>query len=242
MNFHLSVLLVATTMMAAPSHKPGHQGKAVSATHAAAGATLVQAGFSKLAWAKEFQAWQKEFATDLKGFLDLRKVDGQADSLLKPEAAARLRELFERSVDPGAKGDSFLRLLANGFADNPRHILGPGVVFSQLALGANFEPASRVFETVACGYGGKFQDEGREVHLLYVIPRASLEGDGKNVLTDPLMTRSFAHPHLPALSVQERDVFPAMVFVRDAKGHLKLYSMSKEFHALIQGIMTLQST
>lgn len=166
-----------------------------------------QPGFDAAPATAEFQDFQARLrsAFDVAVTFDL---DSFPDA---PAAMARLHEIFGGVVAPGRKGDA---LLVSFVEPQPRGIVSPLIVML------------RAIQDEACvvGDGGHFQDDGRDVELWYVD---LMPGDAGPV-------QAFRGGHLPPKGVTERDVFPALIFVRDDRKRLVWYGTSREMQIIMQ--------
>ncbi|HZX32188.1 MAG TPA: tetratricopeptide repeat protein, partial [Rhodocyclaceae bacterium] len=132
-------------------------------------------------------------------------------------ALAKLRLVFGDVVDAGPKGDALLLSLLE--PSSPRFISPMGVMLQGVV-------------NTACpvGYGGTFNDGGRDVELWYVDFRF----DGADVL------KAFREAALPPFGSLERDAFPALVFVRDGQQRLKWYAISREMISILNRWANIQ--
>jgi hypothetical protein len=206
----------------------------------AAAAWHVQPGFAATPHAAEYAAWQTAFAADLKALRQQAKenpaVIGEA---LQEGNEARLTAYFAHSIDDGAKGTNLMKMIAAAYtAQGNRDVWPAGLTLLTLTLGTGdigTPPAVK-----AAGYGCHFQDAGRDVELFYTLPFDPEGSTLAQMHEDALYGTVFPNLHLPALGTCERDAWPAMVFVRNDKGELMLYAMSREMAALIDRIFTMQ--
>jgi hypothetical protein len=155
---------------------------------------------------KEFQDFQGRLRNDIDAFAngEINAADRHEDDIAGSRMAL-LRKSFSDTIDTGHKGEAFLKMLA---APPETRIVDP--------LAAMMKNIANT--ACAVGFGGTFTDSGRQVELWYV----DLDPyDGAN-------TEAFKKPGLPAYGQLRRDVFPALVLVRDEKRRLKLYGLSRE--------------
>jgi hypothetical protein len=185
-----------------------------------------QAGFDAPVFEREFADWKERFRADLKAFHDRAKADpGFIPALRKKnDLSATLGVMFMTSIDPGTKGQMLRALLVEAVANDNNGAWQPAVVTGELMSRAKAKPV---------GFGGTFKLEGKEIELLYVL-FDDLAGWTLQDLREEPTFKAFNPATLPAYGEMKRNVWPALVFVRDNDGKVMLYGVSQELARIIE--------
>ncbi len=171
-----------------------------------------QKGFDRTLGLAQFRDFQGRLRSDLDAFSNSNDIPGDETAVL-----AALRHVFRNSMAGGRKADSLMQSLMR---PPPRNIVSP----MRMLL------ADLKGKACPVGFGGKFVDDGQEVELWYVELDPSDEG----------AMAAFTPARLPQLGVNERNVFPTVLFVRDENNKLKWYGMSKEMDHILNYWFNIQ--
>ncbi len=181
-----------------------------------------QKGFDATPHAREFSEWKVRFIADKKAlFAQIEKNILAHDLSAEESDALRQRtkdEAFRNSIDGGKKGRSLVNFMEQALLAPPSQGAQPGISVGRLIDNEH----SR-----AVGFGGTFDDGGRQVELWYVVFHdiASLtNGELREIASYSV----FKPLTLPKLNEVKRMSWPAMTFVRDGSGRLMLWSLSQE--------------
>jgi len=191
-----------------------------------------QPGFNAGPFVREYVEWQQRFKLDLDDMTQaLRRDPSLPDKLSRDGASDELDRLFSRSVQPGKKGRSFKKWMAeNCFRRYPvtegTEVTPRGFVATRLMLSPYARPV---------GFGGNFQDDGHTVELWYMVFN-DLSGWNMEDFKTSHVFAAFSSARLPAYRAMVRNSWPALVFTRDDKGKLMLYSVSKELALILNNI------
>ena len=192
---------------------------------------------------KKYQQKGFEYSNYLPAYLDFRRrlmvdtralavryVEWLSDSKFNEQATLRnvqhwietdsdsLKSTFAQSIDDGVLGQALKQEIIGVIAGRDYGVVSPMKVMLQQVI-KNACPV---------GFGGTFVDRGKNVELWYVD------------LDDTNAMQAFAKPRLPAFGTIERDMFPALIFVRDATGKLRWYGISREMGIIMSHWYNIQ--
>ena len=194
-------------------------------------AFYTQAGFDAKAFKQAYADWRERFQQDLADCKKIIRDDfDQGQILLADESGEELGKVFARSIHAGKKGLGFRRELIGAFYSRDRRVLAPGASATQLLLSDSTAPV---------GYGGTFLDDGTTVELWYMVFDDLSDWTAYD-LNHSIHFSAFAPAELPANKILERNRWPALVFVREPDGKIKLYGMSMELARILQAIFNAQ--
>ncbi len=186
-----------------------------------------QTGFNEKEFGAEFQEWQMRFEKDVNAAVTrIEKNRGYAQKL---ELQA-FGPVFTSSIDGGTKGLDLRRMLVQSTISTNSRVWAPGSIVAELLLSKHTRPA---------GFGGIFQDNGRDIELWYVV-FDDMRMWSKQDLKDNDLFRAFKPLELPAYASLKRNSWPALVFVRNKKGRVMLYGLSMELDRIIQSVSNAQ--
>ena len=194
-----------------------------------------QVGFDAAPFEREYSDWQRRFRQDLDDMNQAIRSSGRYEKLMQAETPEEISGLFARSVQTSRKGMAFKRQMLADYAMRQPATEGTEVtpsayVVSRLVLSPQARPV---------GFGGSFSDDGHQVELWYMV-FDDLRDWNMQDFKNSLVFSAFSPARLPSYQSIERNVWPALVFVRDEKGQIMLYGFSKELAAILQNTYSRQ--
>jgi hypothetical protein len=217
--------------------------------------------FDAKPFAKDFTDWQKRFTQDIAAFdASMRKDRDYGKKLLEDTNQDGLKKVFWQSIDTGKKGLSLRGELISAYYAAPGHegteVTPSGDVFTKLVLSTLAKPV---------GFGGTFTDDNTQVELWYMV-FDDVTGWTVQDFNDSIVFEAFRHEYklpvpadatrepdgsapvwtgfkfaeLPPYKTIKRNSWPALVFMREADGKIKLYGMSIEMATTLGHIYNRQ--
>ncbi len=196
---------------------------------------FTQTNFDTVSFNKAYKDWCKRFVQDIGAFNIAMKIDDEyGRKIFDADSLDALKQTFHQSIHNGIKGLSLRELLVKTYyAGRPTEgteVTPSGKVFTDFLLAAGTHPV---------GYGGTFTDEGNTVELWYMVfddlTKWTVADFKENFAFKP-----FDPIQLPAYNVIKRNRWPALVFIKDSDGVLKLYGMSAEMNKILGTIYNAQ--
>jgi hypothetical protein len=196
---------------------------------------FTQTNFDTGSFNKMYKDWCKRFVQDIEAFNIAIKIDYEyGQKIFDADSLDALKQTFKQSIHNGIKGLSLRELLVKTYyAGRPTEgteVTPSGKVFTDFLLSADAHPV---------GYGGTFADESNTVELWHMVfddlTKWTVADFKENFAFKP-----FDPIQLPAYNVIKRNSWPALVFIKDKDGVLKLYGMSAEMNKILGTIYNAQ--
>lgn len=193
--------------------------------------TYTQKGFDSQLFEAAFKNWQQRFARDLSEFRASVKKDPKLPlRLIEEDQPILFRQFFSQSIHSGVKGDHLRKMFAEMTSSRDKRVFPAGFTVAQLLSDENAKPV---------GYGGTFTDDANVVELWYVVFN-NLTGATVADFEESIIFSAFSPAELPSFQTIKRNSWPALVFIRDSSGSVKLYGLSSELARIIERVFTKQ--
>lgn len=200
-----------------------------------AASTYTQASFNAKPFIADYKIWQNHFKQDIATFeTNMKKDHDYGRKLVEDKSSDLLKQSYAKSIDIGHKGLNLRNEFISAYYAPPGHegteVTPTGYVITQLLLAENAKPA---------GYGGTFLDEGNTVELWYMTFDDMTEWSAQD-FSESFNFKAFSPAVLPTYKTIKRNSWPALVFMRDASGQVKLYGLSMELARILGTIYNAQ--